>query len=176
MKTSLRFSPEVLEPAVRLVLEHQREHESQWAAISSIAGKIGIFRTGGAGPPTEVRVAFIGAHTRPRCPTPGTLASPRGRRVRHPGMGGRVQSPPAAGISPRRNGKRRMITNDASGPARPDSTQPVSGKSGAAHAAGRIAAFRVRSSRPSRPVAKPMERGGSRTTCVSRGRQSVVPG
>ena len=41
MKTSTNFSPEVRERAVRMVREHQGEHESQWAAIGSIAAKIG---------------------------------------------------------------------------------------------------------------------------------------
>lgn len=36
-----RYSPEVRERAVRMVVEHGAEHASQWAAIVSIAGKIG---------------------------------------------------------------------------------------------------------------------------------------
>jgi transposase len=40
-KTTNKFSPEVRERAVRMVRDHGGEHASQWAAISSIAPKIG---------------------------------------------------------------------------------------------------------------------------------------
>jgi transposase len=41
MSRPTKFSPEVQERAVRMVLEGQGEHDSQWAAIRSVAGKIG---------------------------------------------------------------------------------------------------------------------------------------
>lgn len=41
MSRKSRYSPEVRERAVRLVFEHQAEYDSQWAAMSSIAAKIG---------------------------------------------------------------------------------------------------------------------------------------
>ena len=40
-RTSPKFSAEVRARAVRMVLEHRGEHASQWAAIVSIAAKIG---------------------------------------------------------------------------------------------------------------------------------------
>jgi len=41
MKTQKRYSPEVRDRAVRMVLEQQAKHSSQWATIQSISSKIG---------------------------------------------------------------------------------------------------------------------------------------
>jgi len=41
MNKSTRYSPEVRERAVRLVFEHQDGHDSQWAAMASLAAKFG---------------------------------------------------------------------------------------------------------------------------------------
>jgi transposase-like protein len=40
--TAKRYPVEMRERAVRMVFEHQDEYDSQWAAISSIATKLGM--------------------------------------------------------------------------------------------------------------------------------------
>lgn len=44
MARASRFSPEVRDRAVRMVLEHLSEYETKWAALTSIAEKIGCSR------------------------------------------------------------------------------------------------------------------------------------
>lgn len=42
MTKATRYPPELRERAMRLVREHRNEHPSEWAAIQSIAGKLGM--------------------------------------------------------------------------------------------------------------------------------------
>ena len=41
MSRKSRYSPEFRERAVHMLLEQQREYNSQWAAMTSVAGKVG---------------------------------------------------------------------------------------------------------------------------------------
>ena len=42
MATGHRYPPEMRERAMRMVTEHRSEYPSEWAAVSSIAGKLGM--------------------------------------------------------------------------------------------------------------------------------------
>jgi transposase len=42
MPRNTRYSPEVRERAVRMVVDHQHEYPSEWAAMTSVAKKLGM--------------------------------------------------------------------------------------------------------------------------------------
>ena len=71
MPRSSRYSPEVQERAVRLVQEHTPEHASQWAAITSIAGKLGCT--------AETLRRWVRQHERDAGPRPGLTTEERAR-------------------------------------------------------------------------------------------------
>ena len=75
-KTSNKFSSEVRARAVRMVQEHRGDHASQWAAIASIAAKIGC-----TGEPLRnwIRQAERDAGVRPGATTDERERSPNHR-------------------------------------------------------------------------------------------------
>lgn len=112
MKKSPKFSPEVRERAVRMVQEHRGEYPSLWAAIESIAPKIGCVpqtlnewvkrdevdsgtRAGSKRPVITVLTADVFLSTASAITQPGSMA--RVRRVKgHPIFRWVIQfSPPA---------------------------------------------------------------------------------
>ena len=70
-KKSQKFSPEVIERAVRLVAESRGQHPSQWAAIESIAGKIGCT--------SETLRRWVRQHERDTGQRPGTTTAEQDR-------------------------------------------------------------------------------------------------
>jgi transposase len=71
MRKSPKFSPEVIERAVRMVLESKEQYESQWAAIISIAGKIGCT--------AETLRRWVRQHERDTGQRPGTTTAEQQR-------------------------------------------------------------------------------------------------
>ncbi len=71
MKTTKRYSPEFKERAVRLVLDHQGDYDSQWAALSSIAAKVGCT--------TETLRKWVRQHERSQTPHDSHILTPEER-------------------------------------------------------------------------------------------------
>jgi transposase-like protein len=57
MNKSNKFSPEARERAVRMVQEHRGEYPSLWAAVESLAPKIGCVRQFKADRPNQLWVS-----------------------------------------------------------------------------------------------------------------------
>ncbi|MSR21803.1 MAG: hypothetical protein EXR91_12665 [Gemmatimonadetes bacterium] len=86
MSNVKKYSPATRERAVRLVLEHEEEYPSQWAAIESIAEKIGCT--------TQTLRSWVRQAERDAGMVPGLKTEER-ERARHSRMGLVVQpSPP----------------------------------------------------------------------------------
>jgi transposase len=70
-KKSTKYSPEFVERAVRMVRESRDQHPSEWAAIASIAGKLGCA--------AETLRRWIRQHERDTGLRPGPTNSEQGR-------------------------------------------------------------------------------------------------
>jgi transposase len=66
-----KYAPELRERAVRMVFDHTGEHPSQWAAIRSVAEKIGC--------PTEVLRRWVRQAERDAGQRPGLTTDERAR-------------------------------------------------------------------------------------------------
>lgn len=74
MTKNNRFSPEIRQRAVRIVIENQNDYGSQWAAISSIAPKIGCT-------PDTLRI-WLRHHERDACGGDGGLIRAERQRLK----------------------------------------------------------------------------------------------
>ena len=78
MTKATRYPPELRERAMRLVREHRDEHPSEWAAIGSIATKLGMT-------PETLR-KWLRRDAIDQGQRPGVMSGAR-RRVKKPGRG-----------------------------------------------------------------------------------------
>ena len=71
MNTQKRYPKEVKERAVRMVLDHSGEYDSEWQAMRSIAGKFGMT--------TETLRSWVRQHQRDEGLRPGLTTTERER-------------------------------------------------------------------------------------------------
>jgi transposase-like protein len=101
MRQSNKFSPEIRERAVRMVQEHRGQYASLWAAIESIAPKIGCV--------PQTLLEWV-----KQAEVDGALEDPRSARNGNPGAGVLVQSPSPVGghrLHPTRGGGSQLLSS-----------------------------------------------------------------
>lgn len=100
-KKTSKLASEVREHAVRMVFDHERDHPSRWAAVVSIAEKIGCVPqtlNEWLGDSYDKALANQRLLKGRGYPSPRTLAFLQGRGIRDPRMGRLVQQPSDAGV------------------------------------------------------------------------------